>query len=82
MIALVSHRRDSLEFRWPYGEQSSLLAGWHRRNDEFLKCLDAYLSSGQTTIQSRRELGFAMAKAVLTVLGSANLASTLQLEPE
>ena len=36
-------------FHLLYGEQSSLLTEWHRHGVEFLKCLDVYQSSGQTT---------------------------------
>lgn len=54
---LVSHQRDSLEFQCLYGEQSSLLTEWHRRSVVFLKCLDAYLSSGETTREAHVDCG-------------------------
>jgi len=47
--ACVAHRRDSLEFRWPYAEQSSLLAEGNRRRAEFLERLGTYLSSAEAT---------------------------------
>ena len=45
----MSHRRDSLEFRWPFSEQSSLLSEWHRWSGAYLERLDRYLSSSQAT---------------------------------
>ena len=54
----MSHRRDSLGFRWPFVERWWSLRPRSRRGEDFLKGLDTCLSPDQTTIRRNKVHGW------------------------